>query len=50
MHKMGEQMHGLGANEPTCTPLAMPLVRTIVLLFVLLIPELCIKFGDLLAK
>ena len=25
MHRMGAQMHGLGANEPTCTPLATPL-------------------------
>ena len=26
MHRMGAQVHGLGANEPTCTPLATPLV------------------------
>ena len=25
MHRMGAQVHGLGANEPTCTPLATPL-------------------------
>ena len=31
MHKMGAQVHGLGANEPTCTPLATPLV--IILLY-----------------
>ena len=23
--RMGAQVHGLGANEPTCTPLATPL-------------------------
>ena len=26
MHRMGAQVHGLGANEPTCTPLATPLL------------------------
>ena len=26
MHRLGAQEHGLGANEPTCTPLATPLV------------------------
>ena len=25
MHRMGAQVHGLGANEPTCTPLVTPL-------------------------
>ena len=25
MHRMGAQVYGLGANEPTCTPLATPL-------------------------
>ena len=25
MHRMGAQVHGLGTNEPTCTPLATPL-------------------------
>ena len=25
MHRMGAQVHGLGANEPTCIPLAIPL-------------------------
>ena len=28
MHRMGAQVHGLGANEPTCTPLATPLRTT----------------------
>ena len=27
MHRMGAQVHGLGANEPTCTPLATPLAH-----------------------
>ena len=26
MHRMGAQVHGLGANESTCTPLATPLI------------------------
>ena len=28
MHRMGAQVHGLDANEPTCTPLATPLALT----------------------
>ena len=31
MQRMGAHVHGLGANEPTCTPLAMPL-RSVILL------------------
>ena len=26
MNRMGAQVHGLGANNPTCTPLATPLI------------------------
>ena len=27
MHRMGAQVHELGANEPICTPLATPLSK-----------------------
>ena len=29
MQEMGALVYGLGANEPTCTPLATPLIMTL---------------------
>ena len=33
MHRMGAQVNGLGANEPTCTPLVTPLVGALVYMY-----------------
>ena len=43
MHRMGAQVHGLGANEPTCTPLATPLLLHVINNKTVVIFKICLK-------